>query len=33
LLFLQDKDADIGQRSGFSEKDIEKLKRMYADTR
>jgi hypothetical protein len=30
LLILQDKDAEIGQRAGFSEKDLEKLKRMYA---
>jgi hypothetical protein len=31
MLILQDKDAEIGQRSGFSEKDLEKLKMMYAD--
>ncbi|PNF32679.1 hypothetical protein B7P43_G13113 [Cryptotermes secundus] len=27
----KDKDAEIGQREGFSEKDLEKLKLMYAD--
>jgi hypothetical protein len=31
LFILQDKDTEIGQRTGFSEKDLEKLKRMYAD--
>jgi hypothetical protein len=31
LSILQDKDAEIGQRNGFSKKDLEKLKRMYAD--
>jgi len=29
LLILQDPNAQIGQRVGFSEKDIEKLEKMY----
>jgi len=32
LLILQDPNAQIGQRNGFSEKDIERVVRMYGNS-
>jgi hypothetical protein len=31
LLILQDENAEIGQRAGFSERDLQKLSKMYED--